>query len=140
MVSDKQYTKQLKALGAKSSTPAAPDNSILECFANPAPGRNYSVKFSCAEFTSVCPVTGQPDFGRLELEYAPRDSCLESKSFKLYLGSYRNEGAFWEDTMNRIADDLFSLLQPHWLCLSGVMNARGGIAITVTTRRGNDPG
>jgi 7-cyano-7-deazaguanine reductase len=133
----KQYTKQLKALGSKSVTPDTPNRDVLECFPNPAPAADYSVRFTCAEFTSVCPVTGQPDFGQLEIEYAPLALCLESKSLKLYLGSFRNEGAFWEDVMNRIADDAFGALQPRWLKLTGVMNSRGGIAITVTTQRDN---
>jgi 7-cyano-7-deazaguanine reductase len=136
---NKDYTKQLKALGSKSITPSNPSRETLECFPNPAPASEYRVRFSCAEFTSVCPVTGQPDFGHLEIEYSPLAVCLESKSLKIFLGSFRNEGAFWEDVMNRIADDVFFVLQPRWLKLTGVMNARGGIAITVTAQRGACP-
>jgi 7-cyano-7-deazaguanine reductase len=136
MAAPKDYTKELKALGAHSATPLRPSRKTLETFPNPAPHAAYSVSFDSAEFTSLCPVTGQPDFGSLEIEYAPAALCLESKSLKLYLGSFRHEGAFWEDVMNRIADDLFAVLKPRWLLLTGTMNPRGGIGITVTTRRG----
>lgn len=136
MAAGKDYTKGLQALGAKSVAPTRPNRKTLETFPNPAPHAHYSVRFDSAEFTSICPVTGQPDFGRLEIEFSPAALCLESKSLKLYLGSFRHEGAFWEDLMNRIADDLFTVLAPRWLTLTGVMNARGGIGITVVTRRG----
>jgi 7-cyano-7-deazaguanine reductase len=136
MAAGKDYTKALKALGAKSATPARPSRKTLEPFPNPAPGAAYTVRLDCLEFTSLCPVTGQPDFGRLEIEYAPDALCLESKSLKLYLGSFRNEAAFWEDLMNRIADDLYAVLKPRWLKLTGVTNPRGAIGITVTATRG----
>lgn len=136
MAAGKDYTKGLQALGAKSVAPTHPNRKTLETFPNPAPHAQYSVRFDSAEFTSICPVTGQPDFGRLEIEFSPAALCLESKSLKLYLGSFRHEGAFWEDLMNHIADDLFTVLAPRWLTLTGVMNARGGIGITVVTRRG----
>lgn len=132
----KDYTADLKALGQKTALPKKPSRSTLECFPNPAPGRDYSVRLDCLEFTSLCPLTGQPDFGSFEIEYVPRELCVESKSLKLYLGSFRNEGAFWEELCNRIADDLFAVLQPASLRLSGTMNVRGGIGIRVEARRG----
>lgn len=137
MAAKKDYTKGLKALGSKSAAPLRPSRKVLEPFPNPAPHAAYKVRFASAEFTSLCPVTGQPDFGSLEIEFAPAALCLESKSLKLYLGGFRNEGAFWEDVMNRIADDLYAVLQPQWLILTGTMHPRGGIGITVTTRRGD---
>ena len=135
MGASKDYTKGLKALGARRQSPARPSRRILEAFPNPAPGRDFTVRFDCPEFTSICPVTGQPDFGSLVVEFTPRELCLESKSLKLYLGSFRHEGAFWEDVVNRIADDLQSVLKPQALSVTGVMNARGGIGITVIARR-----
>jgi 7-cyano-7-deazaguanine reductase len=134
---EKEYTRDLVALGRRSAVPASPDRGILEAFPNPAPGSDYSVRLDCAEFTSMCPLTGQPDFGSFSIEYAPLESCLESKSLKLYLASFRSEGAFWEDLSNRIADDLFAVLTPKWLELRGAMNMRGGIEISTVVRRGD---
>lgn len=131
----KDYTKDLRALGNRSDIPAAPERGILEAFPNPAPRSDYTVRLDCAEFTSMCPLTGQPDFGRFSIEYVPQALCLESKSLKLYLASFRHEGAFWEDLCNRIADDIFAVLAPQWLTLTGEMAVRGGIAITTTVRR-----
>ena len=139
MAAGKDYSRGLKALGTKSATPSRPSRNTLEAFPNPSPRAQYSVTFECPEFTSLCPVTGQPDFGRLGIEYAPAALCLESKSLKLYLGSFRNVGAFWEETMNRIADDAYSVLKPKWLRVSGVMNPRGGIGISVVAERGDMP-
>jgi 7-cyano-7-deazaguanine reductase len=136
----KPYTTGLKALGSQSSTPLTPDRGILETFPNPAPGSDYRVEFECSEFSSMCPLTGQPDFGSFSIEYAPAQLCLESKSLKLYLSSFRSEGAFWEDLSNRIADDLFEVLKPHWLILSGRMNVRGGIAIRTVVQRYSEAG
>ena len=94
MATGKDYTKGLRALGAKSHAALRPSRKTLEAFPNPAPDAQYTVRFDCPEFTSICPVTGQPDFGTLCIEYAPAALCLESKSLKLYLGSFRSEGAF----------------------------------------------
>ena len=135
-VDQKEYTQDLQALGSHTDYPTRPDISILECFPNPSPGSDYSIRFDCPEFTSMCPVTGQPDYGRFEFEYEPDELCLESKSLKLYLFSFRNEAAFWEELSNRIADYLFTLLKPHSLRLTGYMNPRGAISITTTVRRG----
>jgi 7-cyano-7-deazaguanine reductase len=130
------YTRGLKALGRRVETPAAPAQGILEAFPNPAPGSEYTVALDCAEFTSLCPLTGQPDYGRFVIEFAPDKLCLESKSLKLYLGSFRQTGAFGEELTNRIADDIYAVLAPRWLKVSGYMNVRGGIAITCVVRRG----
>jgi 7-cyano-7-deazaguanine reductase len=129
------YTRGLKALGHKTVAPTAPARDVLEAFPNPAPRSDYSVRLDCSEFTSLCPLTGQPDYGSFVIEYAPAASCLESKSLKLYLAGYRHTGAFWEDLCNRIADDLQAVLQPQWLTVNGQMNIRGGIAISCTVRR-----
>jgi 7-cyano-7-deazaguanine reductase len=132
---DSHYTAGLHALGARVDTPDSPTRDILEVFPNPAPGSDYTVRLECAEFTSMCPVTGQPDFGRFDIEYAPDGKCLESKSVKLYLGSFRSSAAFWEELCNRIADDLNTVVAPRWLHVTGYMNTRGGIAIVCNVQR-----
>lgn len=131
-------SSNLSALGRKVSIPAEPSASILEAFDNPRPGNDYIVTLDCPEFTSMCPVTGQPDFGRWVIDYCPAGKCVESKSLKLYLASYRNYGCFWEDISNRIASDLFKLMQPRWLRLTGQMASRGGIGITTTVVLGDE--
>jgi 7-cyano-7-deazaguanine reductase len=105
----------------------------LETFPNRAPaGRFYTVALTTDEFTCVCPATGQPDFARITVRYVPDQRILESKSFKLYLWSYRNEGVFHEHVVNRILDDLQGALDAHWIEVVGAFHVRGGIAITVT--------
>ena len=106
-----------------------PDAGVLEVFDNPRPGKSWAVALACAEFTSLCPVTGQPDYGRLYISYVPGQLCVESKSLKLYLMRFRNHGAFHEDCVNRVADDLEATLAPRYLRVYGDFNARGGIAI-----------
>ena len=106
-----------------------PDGSILESFPNPRPGAPWVVELDCGEFTSLCPVSGQPDFGRIHIHYVPNRRCVESKSLKLYLGAFRNHGAFHEDCVNRIADDVAATIEPQWLRVFGDFAARGGIAI-----------
>ena len=106
-----------------------PEASILEGFANQHPGSPWVVALDCTEFTSLCPMTGQPDFGRMHIHYVPSELCVESKSLKLYLGAYRNHGAFHEDCVNRIADDIVSVIHPKWLRVFGDFTVRGGIAI-----------
>jgi 7-cyano-7-deazaguanine reductase len=123
-------------------TPRSPtalaDNfrSVLETFNNPYPGRDYTIEIVCPEFTSVCPKTGQPDFGRLTISYVPEAQCVELKSLKLYLQQYRNLGIFYENVTNRIHDDLIAVLQPRKLKLSAAFSARGGITTTVTVEKG----
>lgn len=106
-----------------------PERSILEAFANPRPSGPWVVALDCTEFTSLCPMTGQPDFGRIHIHYVPGRRCVESKSLKLYLGAYRNHGAFHEDCVNTIADDLHAAIEPRWLRVFGDFAVRGGIAI-----------
>ncbi len=107
---------------------------ILERFANRYPQQEYVVELDCPEFTCLCPVTGQPDLARVTIRYSPRDWLVESKSLKLYLFSFRNQGSFSEDSINRIAVDLFALLQPRWLEVRGDFAPRGGIAIKPSVR------
>jgi 7-cyano-7-deazaguanine reductase len=124
-------TSKLTALGAGATTYRydSPDASILEVFANQHRARPWLVALECAEFTSLCPMTGQPDFGHIRIHYVPRELCVESKSLKLYLGAYRNHGAFHEDCVNRIADDIGSRIDPQYLRVFGDFRPRGGIAI-----------
>jgi 7-cyano-7-deazaguanine reductase len=103
----------------------------METFSNPKRGRDYEIEIAYPEFTCLCPLTGQPDFARLEIAYIPDRVCVELKSLRNYLWSYRNQGAFHEAVTNRIADDLIRLLQPRWLQVSAAFQARGGISTTV---------
>ena len=104
----------------------------LETFANPRPGRDYHIAFECPEFTCLCPMTGQPDFATILIDYVPDRLCVELKSLKLYLWSYRDEGAFHEDVTNRILDDLVAAIAPRRMTVQTIWNVRGGIATTVT--------
>ena len=103
----------------------------LQTFANPTPGRDYQIRMEIPEFTCLCPMTGQPDYAVLSLEYVPDRLCVELKSLKLYLWSYRNEGAFHEAVTNRICDDLLKVLRPRHLRLTAKFNVRGGIHTSV---------
>jgi 7-cyano-7-deazaguanine reductase len=103
----------------------------LETFVNPKPERDYVIRFDCPEFTCVCPKTGQPDFATIRVEYVPDGLCVELKSWKLYLWSYRDEGAFHEAVTNRILDDLVAAVSPRRASIEGTFNVRGGIATTV---------
>ncbi|MFH4354414.1 MAG: preQ(1) synthase [Neisseriaceae bacterium] len=105
------------------------DPTILEVFTNPHPERDYWVCLSCLEFTTLCPKTGQPDFAKLYIAYVPQLKMVESKSLKLYLGSYRNHGGFHEDCMNLILKDLKQILEPKYIEILGLFSPRGGIAI-----------
>lgn len=106
----------------------------LETFPNPRPGREYEISMECPEFTCVCPRTGQPDFATIRIRYVPAERCIELKSLKLYLWSFRNEGAFHEDVINRILDDLVRACQPRTMTVAGDFNVRGGIHTTVTAK------
>lgn len=110
--------------------PAQPSKE-LEAFPNRTPGRFYLVSLETNEFTCLCPKTGQPDFATIRVDYVPDQKVVESKSYKLYLWSYRDEGVFHEHVSNQILDDLVRVLDPHWIRVVGVFNARGGIGITV---------
>ena len=106
-------------------------SKTLETFANPEPGRDYTIRMRIPEFTCLCPKTGQPDFATLNLEYVPDKTCVELKSLKLYVWSFRNEGAFHEAVTNRILDDLVRATQPRFMRLSADFGVRGGIYTTV---------
>ena len=118
--------------GRDAPIPRSPAKARLETFRNAYPQRDYWIHFECPEFTALCPITGQPDFGAIAIDYIPDRVCLESKSLKLYLFSFRNHGAFHEATVNRILDDLVTICRPRRLRVTGRFNPRGGIAITVT--------
>jgi 7-cyano-7-deazaguanine reductase len=109
----------------------------LDTFPNPRPGRDYEIAFDCPEFTCVCPLTGQPDFAHFSIRYLPAARCVELKSLKLYLWSYRNEGAFHEKVTNTILDDLVAALRPTWIEVVGRFNVRGGIGTVVTAAHGS---
>ena len=123
--------KELSALGYKSKVPEFPDKNILEKITNPKVDVNYAIRFTCPEFTSICPVTSQPDFAHIVIDYVPNKFIVESKSFKLYLLGYRNHGAFHEDCTISIAEDIIKLLSPKWLRIGGYWYPRGGIPIDI---------
>ena len=106
--------------------------NLLETFSNQYPGRDYTIQIVCPEFTSVCPKTGQPDFGTLTITYTPDQKCVELKSLKFYLQCYRNEGIFYEHVTNRILDDLVAVVQPRRMTLVAAFTPRGGITTAVT--------
>jgi len=108
----------------------------LETFVNPNPERDYSINFTCPEFTCLCPKTGQPDFATIKISYIPDKLCVELKSLKLYLWSYRNEGAFHEAVTNKILDDLVAITQPRFMEVIGDFFVRGGIHTVVTATHG----
>jgi 7-cyano-7-deazaguanine reductase len=125
----------LRQLGAKSSITAAQlaaPRKILEWFQNPRPGRDYEIEFTFPEFTSICPVTGQPDFATMTISYVPDKRCVEMKSLKLYFQSYRNKGVFYEAVVNTVLDDLVAVLSPRHITVVGEFNVRGGTAGVVT--------
>ena len=122
--------------GNHSDYPTAPEEAQLETFANSHPNRPYEIVFDCPEFTSICPITGQPDFGSITITYVAKSRCVESKSLKLYLFSFRNHGAFHEEVTNRILDDLVSACDPQWMEVYGDFMPRGGIAIKVKATHG----
>ena len=132
-------TENLTQLGRQTPTPASPEAALLERVANPHPGLRYCVRFTAPEFTSLCPLTGQPDFAHLVLDYVPDGWIVESKSLKLYLQSFRNHGAFHESCTLDIAQRIVTLLDPHWLRIGGYWYPRGGIPIDVFWQTGAAP-
>ena len=112
---------------------------LLETFDNSFPGRNYLIIHRANEFTSVCPKTGQPDFGIITISYIAKNKCIELKSLKYYLQSFRNEGIFYENVVNRILDDLVSVAKPGWMEVKGEFSVRGGLKTTVTAVYGKSP-
>ncbi|MFQ5985713.1 MAG: preQ(1) synthase, partial [Alphaproteobacteria bacterium] len=129
----------LTQLGGKAELPASPDKAVLEKVPNPDPDVRYLVRFTCPEFTSLCPLTGQPDFAHLVIDYVPGDWVLESKSLKLFLGSFRNHGAFHEACTIMIAKRLVAAIKPRWLRIGGYWYPRGGIPIDVFYQTGPPP-
>jgi 7-cyano-7-deazaguanine reductase len=131
--------KNLTQLGQPARAPENPEAAILECVANPAPGKNYVIRFACPEFTSLCPLTGQPDFAHIVIDYIARDTIVESKSLKFFLGAFRNHGAFHEDCTMMIARRLVEFLDPVWLRIGAYWYPRGGIPIDVFWQTGTPP-
>ena len=131
--------EKLKALGRKAEVPGGYDPSVLEAFGNHHPGRDFWVTFTCPEFTTLCPKTGQPDFAELTIRYIPAKLLVESKSLKLYLFGFRNHGDFHEDVVNTVFDDLRRLLKPKYIEVYGKFAARGGITIDPFVNGGTGP-
>lgn len=129
----------ISLLGAATALPLSPDEAVLERVPNPHPDALYVARFAAPEFTSICPVTAQPDFAHLVIDYVPRDWLVESKSLKLYLGSFRNHGAFHEDCTVAIGKRLVALLEPHYFRIGGYWYPRGGIPIDVFWQTGDVP-
>jgi 7-cyano-7-deazaguanine reductase len=129
----------LTQLGQQVAIPASPDQAVLERVAAPARGKHYLVRFTCPEFTTLCPLTGQPDFAHIIIDYVPRDWIVESKSLKLFLGSFRNHGTFHEGCTMQIAERLIAALDPVWLRIGGYWFPRGGMPIDVFWQSGSPP-
>ncbi len=131
--------RTLTQLGAQVTAPTSPEAAVLERAANPHPGALYLVRFAAPEFTSLCPVTGQPDFAHLVIDYVPADWIVESKSLKLFLGAFRNHGAFHEDCTLMVAKRIVAAIAPVWLRIGGYWYPRGGIPIDVFWQTGDPP-
>ena len=129
----------LKQLGRAVEPPASPEAAVIEKVRNPQAGLTYLVRFACPEFTALCPITGQPDFAHLVIDYVPRDFLVESKSLKLYLGAFRNHGGFHEECTVAIARRLVGEIAPAWLRIGGYWYPRGGIPIDVFYQTGAPP-
>jgi 7-cyano-7-deazaguanine reductase len=131
--------KSLTQLGRPTAVPSSPDAARLERVANPHPDALHLVRFTAPEFTSICPVTAQPDFGALVIDYAPDRWIVESKSLKLFLQSFRNHGAFHEDCTLLVAKRIIAAIEPRWLRIGGYWNPRGGMPIDVFWQTGAPP-
>lgn len=138
-MTEKTIYSALQQLGSATSVPTSPEDAVLERVTNPQAGTRYCVRFTAPEFTSLCPMTGQPDFAHLVIDYVPGEWLVESKSLKLFLFSFRNHGAFHEDCTVTIAKRLVELLQPEWLRIGGYWYPRGGIPIDVFYQTGAAP-
>lgn len=136
---EKDNYKNLTQLGEKTALPESPDKAVLERVPNPQKGAAYNVRFTAPEFTSLCPITGAPDFAHLVIDYVPGDWLIESKSLKLFLGSFRNHGAFHEDCTVSIAKRIVEAIQPQWLRIGGYWYPRGGMPIDVFYQTGAMP-
>lgn len=132
-------TENLTQLGSHTALPASPEQAVLERINNPHPDMRYVARFTAPEFTSLCPVTGQPDFAHIVIDYVPGPFLVESKSLKLYLGAFRNHGAFHEACTLDIARRLVDTLSPQWLRIAGYWYPRGGIPIDVFWQTGAVP-
>jgi 7-cyano-7-deazaguanine reductase len=128
-----------RQLGRRVEPPQSPDAAELDTVPNPHPGTAYLVRFTAPEFTTLCPITGQPDFAHLVIDYAPKELLVESKSLKLYLGAFRNHGAFHEDCTIAIGKRLIATLDPLWLRIGGYWYPRGGMPIDVFWQTGAPP-
>ena len=135
----KKPLSKLTQLGKQTALPTSPNKAVLEKVKNPHRGTDYCVRFSAPEFTSLCPITDQPDFAHLVIDYIPKDSLVESKSLKLFLGSFRNHGSFHEDCTVAIALRLIETIQPKWLRIGGYWYPRGGMPIDVFYQTGEPP-
>jgi len=131
MTDEKKLTGLTLLKQGETRYPTSPDEANLETFENANQQRNYWITFETSEFTSLCPITGQPDFATIRIEYVPAEICIESKSLKLYLFSFRQMGTFYEEIVNRIYSDLFEELAPRRLIVNGDFTARGGITSSV---------
>ncbi len=138
-MSDETIYDGLESLGGPTVMASEPSTSILESVENPHSSVDYSIRFTCPEFTSLCPKTGQPDFAHLVIDYIPHKQIVESKSLKLYLHSYRNHGDFHEACTVQIAKDIAEVIQPTWLRIGGYWYPRGGIPIDVFYQTGEKP-
>lgn len=138
-MTDQNIYKNLSQLGGASVLAASPDKAVIEKVPNPQKGTNYLVRFTCPEFTSLCPITGQPDFAKLVIDYVPGDYLLESKSLKLFLGSFRSHGSFHEDCTVSIALRIIEEIKPQWLRIGGYWYPRGGIPIDIFYQTGEPP-
>ncbi len=131
--------RKLTVLGQPAELPASPDEARLDRVANPHRGETYLIRFTAPEFTSICPVTGQPDFAHLVIDYVADEFIVESKSLKLFLGAFRNHGAFHEDCTVAIAKRIIAVIAPRWLRIGGYWYPRGGIPIDVFWQTGDPP-
>jgi 7-cyano-7-deazaguanine reductase len=130
--SKKPNKRGLKLLGKSvSSIPATPESATLETFQNRFPQRDYWIRFETADFTSLCPVTGQPDYASITVDYVPGKLCIETKSYKFYLASFRNSRAFNEEVVNRILEDLVAACDPRQIFVRGEFASRGGVSLSV---------
>jgi len=135
----KKTGARLTLLGRPARLPASPAEAVLETVPNPHPGTTYLVRFTCPEFTTLCPITGQPDFAHLVIDYVPRTTLVESKSLKLYLSAFRSQGTFHEDCTLAIAKRIERVLKPRWLRIGGYWYPRGGMPIDVFYQSGPPP-
>lgn len=138
MAGDADKTRPTQ-LGQRVALPSSPDEAVLETVPNPRPQTLYLVRFTCPEFTTLCPITGQPDFAHLVIDYVPEASLLESKSLKLFLGAFRNRAGFHEDCTLQIAERIVAATAPRWLRIGGYWYPRGGIPIDVFYQTGPAP-